>query len=237
MEAVGIVLVVIVVVALVGVAIYYAHKAEQERLAGLQRLAHENGWSFDPSSDASHDDRYGFFTVFRTGHSRRAYNTITGSHEINGLPHPLRMGDYLYKVTTSNGKTTTTTTYRLSYLLLHLPYAGVPDLAIRPEHVFDKLGAAIGFDDIDFESAEFSRRFHVKSPDKRFTYDVITPAMMEYLLASPKSSVDLQRGVVCITDGVRRWKPEEFTPKLGWITGFLDLWPDHVLRDLQERTR
>lgn len=234
MEAVGIVLVAVVVLALVGAALYFGHKAEQERIAALRLIASERGWAFDPSSDTRHDDEYGCFSIFKQGHSRRAYNTISGDHTINGRSHRIRMGDYLYKVTTSNGKTTSTTTYRLSYLIVRLAYAGVPDMVIRPEHFFDKIGAAIGFDDIDFESAEFSRRFHVKSADKRFAYDVVTPRMMEFLMASPGRSVDLKRGMICVTGGVKRWKPEEFLPQLSWISGFVDLWPDHVVRGLEE---
>src|SRR5690606_4766878 len=105
----------------------------------------------------------------------------------------------------------------------------VPDLMIRAENLFDKIGAAMGFDDIDFESAEFSRKFMVKSSDKRFAYDVITPRMMEFLMASPKRSIDQQRGLICITNGVRRWKAEEFLPNLAWVSEFVDLWPDHVV--------
>lgn len=237
MEVVGIVLIVLVVVGLIGVAAYYAHKAEQARIAALRAIADAHDWRFDQGSDHRHDEMYGCFGVFKQGHSRRAFNTISGAHTINNNPHPIKMGDYLYKVTSHNGKTTTTTTYRLSYLIIHLPYTGVPDLTIRAENFFDKIGAAIGFDDIDFESAEFSRKFMVKSSDKRFAYDVITPTMMEFLMTSPKRSIDQQRGMICITNGVRRWKPEEFMPQLSWISEFLDLWPDHVVRELEERTR
>ncbi|RNC82145.1 MAG: hypothetical protein ED559_10295 [Phycisphaera sp.] len=232
------VIIIPIIVAVIGFAIiagFYAHKAEQERIAALTKLAVDRGWSFSKPADASHDNTYSQFAAFNQGHTRRAYNTITGTHEINGHPHPVKMGDYSYKITTSNGKTTTTTTYRFSYLIIHLPYPGVPSLAIRREHIIDKIGAAIGFDDIDFESAEFSKKFMVKSSDKRFAYDVITPTMMEFLMESPKRSIDLDRGAICITLGTRRWKPEEFVPELDWISSFIDLWPDHVIRDLTER--
>ncbi len=236
MEPIIIIPIIIAVIVLGIIAAFYAHKAEQQRIAALMKLAADRGWSFSKPADASHDDMYSQFSVFKQGHTRRAYNTITGTHEINGHPHPVKMGDYSYKVTSSNGKTTTTTTYRLSYLIIHLPYSGVPSLTIRREHLFDKIGAAIGFDDIDFESAEFSKKFMVKSSDKRFAYDVITPTMMEFLMESPKRSIDLDRGAICITLGTRRWKPEEFIPELDWISSFIDLWPDHVIRDLTERT-
>jgi hypothetical protein len=58
-------------------------------------------------------------------------------------------------------------------------------MTIRPEGIFDKMKAAFGWDDIDFESAEFSKRFHVSARDRRWAYDVITPRTMEFLLAHP----------------------------------------------------
>ena len=63
------------------------------------------------------------------------------------------------------------------------PFRNVPDLLIRPEGFFDKVAGAFGFDDIDFESEEFSRAFFVKSSDKRFAYDVLHPRMLELLMA------------------------------------------------------
>ena len=232
-KVIGIAAIVIVVLALIIVIGIAAHKAEKARQAALAQLAEERGWSLSTASDSSHSKQYKDFTVFNLGHTRRAYNTITGTHEINNSPHPIKMGDYSYKITSHNGKSTTTTTYRLSYLIIHLPYASVPDLFIRAENFMDKIGAAIGFDDIDFESAEFSKKFLVKSSDKRFAYDVITPQMMEFLMDSPKKSIDQKSGRICITLGTRRWKPEEFMPQLEWISSFLDLWPDHVVRDLK----
>ena len=44
--------------------------------------------------------------------------------------------------------------------------------------------AFFGADDIDFESARFSERFHVKSPDRKWAYDVIHTKTMERLLRS-----------------------------------------------------
>ncbi len=221
----------------VGVGAWYAWKKEQERKAALIELAAELGLTFDPSRDSTHDDRYANFEIFRRGHSRAAYNTLSGTYAINNIAHPLVMGDFIYKVTNSNGKSSSTTTYRFSYIILHLPLPGVPDLLIRPEHIFDKLGSALGFDDIDFESAEFSRKFLVKSPDKRFAYDVVTPRMMEFLLGKrgQAPAIDLERGMLCLAQGNRRWTPEQFRETLEFANTFLSLWPEHVITDLKSR--
>ena len=163
MEGIGI-LFVIAIGALIVVAIFLGWQAAKKRREALAAMAAELGWQFDPAHDRRHDDEYAHFEIFRRGHSRSAYNTLWGPFEIDGRSYPAKMGDFLYKVTSSNGKTTTTHTYRFSYLILHLPFAGVPNLFIRREGVFDKLAGLIGFDDIDFESAEFSKTLPGQEP-------------------------------------------------------------------------
>lgn len=226
------ILIIVVVVVLIAVGAYLGHLQAKKRREALAQLARELGWRFDPSRDTFHDDEYAHFEIFRKGHSRYAFNTLTGTMQINGRPHPAKMGDYHYKVTSGSGKNRRTRTYRFSYLIVQLPFAGVPDLLIRREGIFDKMAGVIGFDDIDFESAEFSRKFFVKSSDKRFAYDVVHPRMMEFLLASPPPAIDLEHGRCCVSDGQRRWKPEQFNSMLSWIAQFIDLWPEHVLADL-----
>jgi len=237
MENAFLILVLLGVAAIAILAAIYSWKQEQKRREALMAFAHARGWSFDPSKDASHDNQYAHFEVFRKGHSRRAFNTMTGSVRVDGRECPVKAGDFLYKITRSNGKSTSTSTYRFSYLILHLPFPRVPDLLIRPENFMDKLAGVVGFDDIDFESEEFSRGFHVASKDKRFAYDVITPAMMEFLLASRGPTLDIEHGAFCLTDGVRRWEPSQFEAWLTWGARFIDLWPDHVTDSLEAHAR
>jgi hypothetical protein len=224
-----------VAIAVVGLVFYFSWKAEKQRREALAALAARLGWHFYPQRDRQHDDEYAHFEIFRRGHSRAAYNTLIGSVEIDGRAYPAKMGDFIYKVTRHTGKGSHTRTYRFCYLILHLPFAGVPDLLVRREGFFDKIAGAFGFDDIDFESAEFSRRFCVKSPDKKFAYDVIHPRMMEFLMAGDALGVDIERCRCCISDGKRRWTPEQFEPKIAWVKQFFELWPDHVTASLGDR--
>ena len=225
----------IIVIAIVLVAVlgYFSWLAAKKRREAMAMLAGELGWSFSPHKDRSHDEEYAHFEIFRRGHGRAAYNTLWGSLEIHGRSCTGKMGDFTYKVTTHSGKSSSTQTYRFSYLIVHLPFGRVPDLLIRREGIFDKLAGAFGFDDIDFESAEFSRRFLVKSPDKRFAYDVIHPGMMEFLLAGEPPAIDIEYGRCCLSNGRRRWEPHEFKGRLDWIRRFFDHWPNHVTADLE----
>ncbi len=237
----GPVLVILIFIVLVGIAITGAiasQKAAQGRRDALAALANELGFRFDPSKDADHDDEYAQFEIFRRGHSRSAYNTLTGGIDPAGPdagvgPIAVKMGDFTYQVTTSNGKTTSTHTYHFSYVILHLPYANVPNLLIRPEHMFDKLAGALGFDDIDFESAEFSRKFHVKSGDKKFAYDVCHPRMIEFLMNGTPPTIDIEHGRCCLFSGAKRWEPPEFKQALSWANAFFEQWPDYVVKELR----
>ena len=226
----------VVVLAVVCLIAYYAHLAAEKRREALAALAHELGWGYTPQVDRAHDSDYAQFDIFRKGHSRRAFNTMRGSVEIDGATYQGLMGDFKYKTTHTDSKgNRRTSTHRFSYLILDVPYVGVPDLLIRREGIFDKLAGVVGFDDIDFESAEFSRKFHVKSSDRRFAYAVVTPQMMEFLLASDAPAVDIERGRCCVSDGRQTWSAEEFRGRLGWLCDFFDYWPEHVRVDLASR--
>jgi hypothetical protein len=218
---------------LLGVLAWFGRLQIRKRREALAALAAQLGWRFDPSRDTSHDEEYAHFEIFRQGHSRTAYNTLTGTLEVAGRDWPAKAGDFLYKTTSSSGKSTTTHRHRFSYLIVHLPFARVPDLLIRREGLFDKLAGVFGFDDIDFESEEFSRRFCVKGPDKRFAYAVIHPRMMEFLLAEQPPALDIEHGRCCIADGRQTWDADGFRARLDQARGFFGLWPEHLVADLE----
>jgi hypothetical protein len=228
----GPVLFIAIAIVLVAVVAYFAWLAEKKRREALAAFAQQHGLRFDPGADSSHDDRYAQFEIFRRGHSRIAKNTMTGEVELFGRPCRLCCGDFRYKITSGSGKNRRTSTYNFSYLIVHPPWQ-TPPLLVRPEGLFDKIAGAIGFDDIDFESVEFSRKFFVKSPDKRFAYDVLHPRMMEFLLAEQPPMLDVEAGALCLSDGSRRWPAEEFAAKMAFVTRFCDLWPRHLVKDLQ----
>lgn len=214
---------------------YFSWLAEKKRREAMATLAAELGWRFEPGHDRNHDDEYAHFEIFRRGHSRVAYNTLWGELGIDDRRYATKTGDFRYKITTHSGKSSSTTTYRFSYLILHLPFT-TPALLVRPEGIFDKVAGAFGFEDIDFESAEFSRKFYVSSSDKRFAYDVIHPRMMELLLSNRPPMIDIEAGQCCLAGGSRRWEPAEFRAKIGFLRAFFALWPEHVTVDLERRS-
>jgi hypothetical protein len=73
-----------------------------------------------------------------------------------------------------------------------------PDLTIRRENFLTRVAEVFGYQDIEFESAEFSKAFCVRSPDKKFAYDVCNAKMMEYLLANRDLSVEIENQVLAL---------------------------------------
>jgi hypothetical protein len=162
-----VILLVILFVILIAVGAYFSHLREQQRKKDLAALAIELGWTFLEAENYDFGDHYPQFDCFQSGSSRYAYNLLTGDCRIGEAAWPAVMGDYHYETESrdKDGKTTTHHHY-FSFLVVELPYANTPSLFIRREGVFDWVKRALGFDDIDFESAEFSKRFFVKSSDK-----------------------------------------------------------------------
>ena len=89
-----------------------------------------------------------------------------------------------------------------SFFILTLP-AVFPDLTIRRENFFTKVAEVFGYQDIKFESAEFSKAFCVRSPDKKFAYDVCNAKMMEYLLANRDLSIEIENQVIALAFNTR----------------------------------
>ncbi|MDP6478613.1 MAG: hypothetical protein QGI75_01050 [Phycisphaerales bacterium] len=223
----------LVLLVLFGFAAYYAHQKAQKRIAAMRAFASELGLRFALGDDHTHDEQFAQFAVFCRGTRRIAYNTMSGSAMVGPFTQSVMMGDFRYTVQSGSGKNRHSVTKRFSYVLVAMPHPEVPELLLREEHFFDRITDFFGFDDIDFESAEFSRRFHVASSHKRFAWDLIDPQMMEFLMAEESPVIDMEAGWMCVADE-QEWSVDAFRARLDFIARFLDHWPDHVVRGLSE---
>lgn len=159
-----------------------AHKAEQKRIAELSAWADTHGFSFSPAK--RHKTSYPP-SIFKRGHSRYSrYHMVADIPDATpGLDAPahIELFEYHFAITTSNGKSSTTTHY---YHTCCAAYLGIDfgEIEIREERFTDRIAAVFGWGSINFEDAEFSRRFLVKSPDRRRTYAIIGPSMIRFLM-------------------------------------------------------
>jgi len=147
-------------------------KARQRREA-MTRLAAELGFEYYPDDPWNLEDKYAMFELFGRGHSRKASNVICG--EIDGRA----VVAFDYRYTTGSGKNEST--HSCQALVMGLPILAA-GLRMRSENLFDRVASWVGYEDIDFESDEFSRRYHVACDDRRFAYDILHARLIDYLL-------------------------------------------------------
>ena len=214
-------------IALIVYAVSLAAKKERERSETLRAFATARGAAFDADFPGIHGILPAFPMLGR-GHSRRAFNIARGSLALGGIPCGCVWGEYQYKITTSNGKSTQTTTYTHGFVAVKPALVADEELRVRREGFLDWLGELVGVDDIDFESAEFSKRFHVKCSDRRFAFDLFDPLMIEFFLAGDPPPVHLLGNWILLERGSSRWEPGHFAAHLAWIDAFLARVPRHV---------
>ena len=190
------VIVAVLVVAAIG-TIYGVIQARKRR-EGLFELAQRLGLDFSPAEDREIADRYGFLKELAEGENRYACNVLSGTYQQNQV----LAFDYHYETYTEGKGGRQTHHHWFSFFILTLP-AVFPDLTIRRENFLTKVAEAFGYQDIKFESAEFSKAFCVRSPDKKFAYDVCNAQMMEYLLANRDLSVEIENQVLALAFNTR----------------------------------
>ncbi len=223
------VIVAVAVALLLGAVIVLAWWAGESRRRALTAWALAHGLTFSRERDPEVGDRYAAFPCLQQGDNRYAYNVVRGS--LAG--HPACAFDFHFQTYSHNPKGGRQTHHHhFSAVVLHCALPLRP-LRLRPETFFDRVGEFFGLDDIDFESAEFSRAFHVQAADRRWAFDVIHQAAMEFLLGAPRFHVELQAG------GAMAWRNhvmpvDDVEAAASVAAGILDRMPASVLEELRD---
>lgn len=184
----------VLIAALVIAALIYGAWAARKRREALANLADRLHLLFDPDNNYALAERYEFLDHLAQGDNRYAFNILSGSYQQNEV----LVFDFHYETHSTDSKGNRTTHHHyLSFFILLLPRS-FPELRITKEGLLSKIAQAFGYADIDFESAEFSRAFCVRSKDKRFAYDVCNAQMMVYLLANRDLSIEIERDALAL---------------------------------------
>ncbi len=206
------------VVAIIAVVVIIGYICAKKRREAMAALAMRLGLRYDPSKRRDLARRYRFLDKLRRGSNRYAYNILSGNYQ----GHEVTLFDYHYQ--TGSGKDTHH--YNFSFFILQLPIS-FPELVIDKEGFFSKIAQAVGYDDIDFESHEFSRKFCVRSADKKFAYDVCNARMIEYLLSNTDLSIEIEGDSLAISFR-RRLAPEQIEPNLNRLITVRSLMPEYL---------
>jgi len=149
-------LIVALVVGVMIVAGVAGYLQRERRRKELLLWSARRGLSFSIAHDPGLQGRYPFFDCLRKGDNRYGYHLMSGS--LGG--YDVQAFDYHYQTTTHTRHGSHTEHHHFSAMVVRSPVPLQP-LKIRPENLLDKVANLVGIHDINFESDEFSRRFHV----------------------------------------------------------------------------
>jgi hypothetical protein len=177
-------------------------RKERERTEALRRVAETAGLTFAPKADIADIRSLGDVQLFARGHSKEVTNLMTG-----------RLGDqhvvvFDYRYTIGSGKSHSTTMQTV--VVLPSAKGSLPDLQMAPENPLIKLLEAVGYQDIDVESApEFSRRYILRGADEAAIRAALYPRATSYFAEHEGWTVEVQSGTVAIYRANSRPKPED----------------------------
>lgn len=233
----------VIAIVVFGVAIWAIAKLakahaerERQRVAGLSRWASANGFRFHPRDPWNLDARYHGVSDIGRGHARWAFETLTRATPVPAAIFQYHFRTWETRVVTRNGRTRTVRyeeTHWRRYLVLEI---GVqfPRLFLRAEGMLDKLAGFVGFDDIDFESEEFSKRYFCKSDNRQFAYAVIHPQMMEWLMTR-RYEGELYQGLLVMDLSGQPHTPQGCHEAWENAVGFINRIPAFVWQDYAHR--
>ena len=212
-----------IVVALIIFGAIAAAVTARKRREALEALATRLGLTFSPSHDREIPLRFKFLDKLAQGSNRYAYNILSGEYR----GHAVLVFDYHYETHSTDSKGRRQTHHHHFSFFILMMERRFPELTITREGVFSKLAQAVGYDDIDFESHEFSRKFCVRAADKKFAYDVCHGRMMEYLLANDDLNIEIDESALAIGFG-RTLSSEAIEPNLERLARVRSLLPEYL---------
>ncbi|MGH9776895.1 MAG: hypothetical protein ACRD5I_00640 [Candidatus Acidiferrales bacterium] len=173
------------------------------RRRGLERAAQEMGFSYEANPAVPETEGFLELPLLKrnTGLSHLMRGS-TGTGEV-----------VIVDVRTGSGKGATLRTVALH----RLARKRLPVFELRPEHFLDKIGSALGFKDINFESnPEFSKRYKLQGADEAAVRELFHAGRLAFFEQQKGWSVEgagewlaVYRQVTCVAPGKLRTFLEE----------------------------
>ena len=144
--------IILVIGAVIGGVIWVSHLQDKKRTEKLRQIADEMGLPFYPQGNDSLISELSNFPLFSEGRSKKIKNML------HGETSEVEVGIFDFRYTTGSDKSSHT--HKQSVAYFRSPELDYPDFALRPEHLFHRIGGVFGYQDIDFEShPRFSKSY------------------------------------------------------------------------------
>jgi hypothetical protein len=193
----------------------------------LRIWAQARGLNHHPARDMSVQERYPGIPEFRGTGASHARNRVSGEWNVGQGVWKVETFDYtVFKKIGKRGEETESSHFSAVVVTSDIP---LEPLRIRPERALDAVADLFGAGDINFESAQFSREFHVKAPNRRWAYDVLHVRAMQFLLDQPRFTLHFGTNSVVAMHPCRSiFSIAEFEQAIRVVCGILDRLPGYV---------
>ncbi|WP_430868144.1 hypothetical protein [Demequina aurantiaca] len=225
------VMIVLLSVAAIGGAIWFAihrHKREKARRAALASYVTARGYGYLPE----YNERAQLFVSnpFGLGNNRRALDVVWGA--VGG--RPFETFAYRFETQTTNGQGQTQTQVH-PYQVAWIPMpASVPTMRLTADGAFQRFFAKMGAKDLEVESHHFNERWKVWCADERIGHAVLTPALIDFMLAPGWAGRSLViEGRLLMTYSKGHTNLTDLEGVVGGLYGFLDQMPKFLFTDQQ----
>jgi len=170
-----------VVIALIVATVALSAWLEHERRKGLRDLAQRLGLLYREGRDGDLINRYAAFDLLNKGTNRFAQCIFHGRYR----DQDVTAFEFHYETRSidGDGRTRRHHSYH-TCVVCDLPRP-IPEMKVRPEGLFDRVGATVGWNDIDVASRDFSERYHVSSPDEAFARAFFHAPMIQFFIEQP----------------------------------------------------
>jgi len=188
-------------ISVVGVIIFLVQQYEKKRAELLQAAAESMRFTFSRKAEPGLLERLKHFHLFSQGHSKRIKNVLRGqAGELD-----VSVFDYSYR--TGGGQHSRHWTQTV--ILFESDTMRLPQFALRPEHVFHKIGQVFGYRDIDFDShPEFSKSYLLQGENEESVRWLFGDDALFFYEADRKLSTEASGGQLIHYRSDKRVKPE-----------------------------
>lgn len=191
--------------------------------ADTSALAARFGLRFEPGQNYSLADDYDFLHFLARGENRYAFNVLSGRFRQSEV----LAFDFHYETSATDSDNELANTHHYLTTAMVLVPAYFPELQIVPEDMLSKIVEAMRGEDIEFESAEFSRAFRVWSKDKRLAYDICNPEVIAYLLDNRDLNLHIQNCTLALVSD-RQWPAKQVESNLERLNEIRSRLPEYL---------
>ena len=195
----------------IAILIWSFFRREKERTAQFKQIADRMGLLFYPKGDATFLENLSHLHLFSQGHSKKVSNLLRGVSGQLGGTDQAEVRIFVYRYVTGGGQHSRSV--RQTVIAFRSPELHLPQFALRPENLFHKIGAAFGYQNIDFDAhPKFSKKYLLRGNDEQKIREVFTRQLLAFFETEEGVSVEADGGRLIFYRRGKRIRPEDVGP-------------------------